>query len=183
MAKSAIRVNADAFIKSLDQQQLIRHQGIMVSLQKYVDRALESAYTKHIIKGKFRSGSMKPGRMYRLQPSDPTRLTSRTGLLYYMLSINAGWNPSKPTKIQGETRLRSHPAIKAWVRPQQSGTSFFYLIRLTMSGDTDVENRIRNEKTGDRRGVRRPFLRPGLEDAYRPAEVDLRWWQQRKYSA
>lgn len=163
MAKSQVSLNADEFLKNLSIQQKRYLKTIMGNVSKSLDSIRMRAADKYIISrtAGFISGKFSMSRLYKLQPTDKYRLTERTGRLKKILKSPGSW---KTTFKQ--SRLQADPHLLFWIKPQSSGSSSSFLIRLSVTekGDKGVGFRIKNETKGDKKGVIRKFLEPAIHD-------------------
>lgn len=165
MAKSQITINAKEFINSLNKEQKEMHRDIMTRLTVNMDNIRKKAADKFIIP---RRAGKPHGNLhialralYKMQPTDPRRLTERTGLLKDILKSNGTWSRSLRNM-----RLRASEHLLFWIKPQKEGSRYSYLMNLAIMprGSKAVKNRIENEIRGSQSGVKRPFFEPAIMD-------------------
>ena len=202
MARSQIVSNAKEFVKKLDDVSSLYHRGVLESLAVSADLARNRAVTEFMNPRSrkrtfhYEYWSPPPGtrdgtdrlidnRTYRVKVYEKSdKLYIKSGRLADALQTNGAWNIKKnmtESRFAGSGRGGKH--WLAWIRPQSSGNTVSYLLRmsLTEAGDPLMRYRILHEKGGAmRRDVQgktweerkqyripaRPFLGPAKNKSF-----------------
>ena len=195
MARSPVVSNAKEFVKRLDGVSAAYHRGVVGSMATSADLARNRAVTEHMNprgrKPSFRyeyvnmrtpTGGEYVQRRKVVEKSD--KLFVKTGRLADALQTKGSWNLKKnltESRFSGTGRGARH--WLAWIRPQASGNTHSYLMRLSLTeaGDPMMKYRILHEKGGVmRRNVSgqsfaerrqfliqgRPFLGPSINKTF-----------------
>ena len=155
-----IRSNAKEFLKRLDKCNLERHHDIMMAFADNLDDIRFKAVERY----------MYP-KAPRKVKARPDKLTIRSGKLANIMRHQGQWNVPRSL---AEARLKAGQNLLFWIRPQIKSDRAEYMARLSVveAGDAGVKYRVNHEARGDRRGVRRPFLAPAINDN-RPRFLDM----------
>lgn len=168
MAKTKVQVNAEQFTRKLTQRQIEYHVDVLRQLAESVDVMRQRAVDDFMIprRGPYPRTEALMKKLYRMQPSHPTRMTHRLGVLKGVMRRKSSDKWKIPRKLKGISRLRAAKEFKAIISPELRGNSLVYNVDIRIGGG-DVEMRVRNAMRGDSRGRVRKFMEPAIfaEDA------------------
>ncbi len=143
---------------------------IMNAIADSFDHIREVAAAKYIIPNKV-GIERRPWILAKMQPSDPVRLTSRTGALIKMLKI-------KGRRQMGNRRMLQHsPGIQYFINIGNKGISknetYVATMNAIIKDASAVSSRVTSKQLAARffwdlprgiRGRRRPFVTPAAEE-------------------
>lgn len=175
MARSAISVNSEAFVKSLNDTSRSYHSKLMIILARIADdirfQAAENVIPRKIPTRKFNKWALI--RLWRLQPPAPSKVTERTGKLLDVLQSGgrqlSNWKIPKSLRQATLKNVSKHLLFK--IVPQKAAKDIFYIMtgKLREKGEIpDMKGRIIQEK---RKG--RLFFKPAAFTVGRKIEPKL----------
>lgn len=204
MATNRILSNAKEFVKTLDEADKRLHRDAMLGIADWMEEVRVAAVDNFIVPNKYKSrtayikdknGNWQAkivypnggrGALSRVQKTDPSRMTTRTGLLAATISANGTWKANRDnsqmtwkkstgsrvkTIVTDGEDLGKH--VLMWVRPQKVG----YLVRFTFGkGGSGGQIGYRLGKA-----KQRPFLQPAIKAT--ESKFDVTVWRRLQLAA